>query len=125
MLVRGARLGAQSVPGLGERVAACLAPWRDFATAAVSHVLASSPVAALLPAEEAAHAVVAGLLGLEMLASLDGDRTAALALFDRALAAGDAFDRLRPLAALLDLGGTRKAPVRRDAERIGQDPEGP
>lgn len=104
--------GAQSVPGLGERVAACLAPWRDFATAAVRDVLATSPVAALLPAEEAAHAVVAGLLGLEMLASLDGDRTAALALFDRARTAGDALDRLRPLAALLDLGGTRNDPAR-------------
>jgi hypothetical protein len=48
-----------------------------------------------------------------MLASLDGDRAAALALFDRARAAGDALDRLRPLAVLLDpgllnLGGSRK-----------------
>jgi AcrR family transcriptional regulator len=100
--------GAQSVPGLGERVAACLAPWRDFAATAVRDVLAASPVAALLPAEEAAHAVVAGLLGLEMLASLDGDRAAALGLFDRARAVADVLDRLRPLVALLDLGGTRK-----------------
>lgn len=99
--------GAQSVPGLGERVAACLAPWRDFAGTAVREVLAASPVAQLLPAEEAAHAVVAGLLGLEMLASLDGDRSAALALFDRAQALGDVLDRLRPLTALLDLGGPR------------------
>jgi hypothetical protein len=56
---------------------------------------------------------VAGLLGLEMLASLDGDRAAALALFDRALVLGELLDRLRPLAALLDpglpgLGGPRK-----------------
>ena len=100
--------GAQSVPGLGEQVAACLAPWREFAAAAVRDVLAASPVAQLLPAEEAAHAVVAGILGLEMLASLDGDRAAALALFDRAQALGDVLDRLRPLVALLDLGGTRK-----------------
>jgi AcrR family transcriptional regulator len=100
--------GAQSVPGLGERVSACLAPWRDFAATAVRDVLATSPVAQLLPAEEAAHAVVAGLLGLEMLASLDGDRAAALALFDRARAVGDALDRLRPLVALLDLGRARK-----------------
>jgi AcrR family transcriptional regulator len=100
--------GAQSVPGLGERVAACLAPWREFAATAVRDVLAASPVAQLLPAEEAAHAVVAGILGLEMLASLDGDRAAALALFDRAQALGDVLDRLRPLVALLDLGGTRK-----------------
>ena len=100
--------GAQSVPGLGERVAAVLAPWRGFAAEAVRGVLAASPVASLLPADEAAHAVVAGLLGLEMLASLDGDRAAALALFDRAQALGDALDRLRPLAALLNLGGARK-----------------
>jgi AcrR family transcriptional regulator len=100
--------GAQSVPGLGERVAACLAPWREFAATAIRDVLAASPVAQLLPADEAAHAVVAGLLGLEMLASLDGDRAAALALFDRAQALGDALDRLRPLASLLNLGGARK-----------------
>jgi AcrR family transcriptional regulator len=36
-----------------------------------------------LPAE-VAHGVVAGFLGLELLANLDGDRTGALALFDRA-----------------------------------------
>jgi AcrR family transcriptional regulator len=105
--------GAQSDPGLGERVAASLAPWREFAATAVRDVLATSPVAQLLPVEEAAHAVVAGVLGLEMLASLDGDRAAALALFDRAQALGDMLDRLRPLAALLDpgllnLGGSRK-----------------
>ena len=100
--------GAQSVPGLGERVAAVLAPWRAFAAEAVRGVLAASPVAQLLPADEAAHAVVAGLLGLEMLASLDGDRAAALALFDRAQALGVVLDRLRPLVALLDLSGTRK-----------------
>jgi hypothetical protein len=96
--------GAQSVPGLGERVTACLAPWRDFAADAVRGVLATSPVARLLPAQEAAHAVVAGIIGLEMLASLDGDRAAALALFDRALVVGDLLDRLRPLAVLLDPG---------------------
>jgi AcrR family transcriptional regulator len=100
--------GAQSGPGLGDRVAACLAPWRDFAATAVRDVLAASPVAQLVPAEDAAHAVVAGILGLEMLASLDGDRTAALALFDRAQALGDMLDRLRPLVALLNLGGTQK-----------------
>ena len=103
--------GAQSVPGLGERVAACLAPWREFAADAVRDVLAGSPVARLLPAEEAAHAVVAGILGLEMLASLDGDRAGALALFDRARAVGDALDRLRPLAGLLTTGLVNTGPL--------------
>jgi AcrR family transcriptional regulator len=93
--------GAQSAPGLGERVAAVLAPWRSFAEAAVGNVMAASPIGQVVPTQEVAHAVVAGLLGLEMLTSLDGDRAAALALFDRARDLGELLDRLRPLAALL------------------------
>ena len=87
--------GAQSVPGLGEQVSACLAPWREVAQGAVRDVLAASPFASLIPAREVAHGVVAGILGLELLANLDGDRASALALFDRA----------RALAGLLDLTG--------------------
>ena len=87
--------GAQSADGLGEQVAARLAPWRDLAESAVRQVLAASPAATLLPAQEVAHGIVAGFLGLELLADLDGDQSAALALFDRALL----------LAGLLDLTG--------------------
>jgi hypothetical protein len=79
-------------------VAARLAPWRDFAESAIQRALAGSPVGLVLPAKEIAHAVVAGFLGLELLASLDGDRAAALALFDRA----------RLVAGLLDLTGSTK-----------------
>ncbi|HZC72329.1 MAG TPA: TetR/AcrR family transcriptional regulator [Jatrophihabitans sp.] len=85
--------GAQSTPGLGEQVAARLAPWREFAESAVRKGMQGSPVALLLPARELAHGVVAGFLGLELLASLDGDRAPALALFDRA----------RSVAGLLEL----------------------
>jgi AcrR family transcriptional regulator len=101
--------GAQSTPGLGEQVAARLAPWRDFAESAVRQAVAGSPVALLLPAKEVAHGVVAGFLGLELLASLDGDRAAALALFDRA----------RFIAGLLDMTG---APFGHDP-RTGQTGE--
>jgi AcrR family transcriptional regulator len=87
--------GAQSVPGLGEQVSACLAPWREVAEVAVRGMLAASPFASLIPAREVAHGVVAGILGLELLANLDGDRASALALFDRA----------RALAGLLELTG--------------------
>ncbi|QIM21163.1 TetR family transcriptional regulator [Phycicoccus sp. HDW14] len=87
--------GAQSTPGLGEQVAARLAPWRELAEAAVRTAVAGSPVALLVPTREVSHAVVAGLLGLELLAGLDGDREAALALFDRAA----------QVAALLDVAG--------------------
>lgn len=85
--------GAASTPGLGAAVAARLAPWREFAEAAVGKGIAGSPFESVLPAKELAHGVVAGFLGLELLASLDGDRAAALALFERA----------RMIASLLDL----------------------
>lgn len=87
--------GAQSTPGLGEQVAARLMPWRDLAESAVRKAAAGSPVELLLPAKEVAHGVVAGFLGLELLANLDGDRAPALALFERA----------RLVAGLLDLTG--------------------
>jgi len=105
--------GAQSVPGLGERIAAVLAPWREFAVTAVRDVMAASPLGPVVPPEQVAHAVVAGILGLEMLASLDDDREAALALFDRAQEIGELLDRLRPVAALLP--GALLAPAARAA----------
>jgi hypothetical protein len=46
---------------------------------------------------------VAGILGLELLAHLDGDQSAALAVFDQARAVGDLLDRLRPLASLISI----------------------
>jgi AcrR family transcriptional regulator len=76
--------GASSTPGLGVEVAARIAPWRTFAAEAVRGTLADTPFSQVLPPEELAHGIVALYLGLEMLAHLDGDRTAALALFERA-----------------------------------------
>jgi len=85
--------GATSTPGLGEQVKARVEPWTQFATAALHQVVGASPLAAVVEPAEIAHAVVALYLGLELLSHLDGDRAAALALFDRA----------RHLAALADL----------------------
>lgn len=89
---------AHSVPGLGQQVAERLRPWRDLAEDAMRRVLGRSAAARLLPPSEAAQALVAGFLGLELLASLDGNRDAALAVFDHT----------RALARVLDvLGGLR------------------
>ncbi|MDQ2751304.1 MAG: TetR/AcrR family transcriptional regulator [Actinomycetota bacterium] len=93
--------GAQAVPELGAQVSQRLAPWREFAETALRRALAGSPVQELVPAAELAHGVMAGFLGLEMLANLDGDRGAALALFDRA----------RLIAGLLDLVGAAALPT--------------
>ncbi len=97
--------GASATPGLAPEVAARIAPWRQFTADAVRGVLAGSPLAGVLEPDVAAHAVVALYLGLEMLAHLDGDRAAALALFERA----------RQLAALLQAFGAVPEPVREPA----------
>lgn len=92
--------GAQSVPGLGDEVAARLRPWLDLAEDAVRRALGRSAAGRLMPPAEAAHALVAGFFGLELLASLDGDREAALAVIDR----------LRSAARLLDALGALRLP---------------
>ena len=92
--------GAQSDPCLGAEVAERLRPWRELAQDAMQRVLGRSAASRLLPPREAGHALVAGFLGLELLASLDGDRAAALAVFDRA----------RSVARLLDVLGTLPLP---------------
>jgi AcrR family transcriptional regulator len=76
--------GAGSSPELGEQVAALIAPWRAFAERAIATIVSDSPLASLLPVGDVAHAVVALYLGMEMLSHLDGDRAAALRLFDQA-----------------------------------------
>jgi AcrR family transcriptional regulator len=76
--------GAAASPELGEQVARRIAPWRAFAQNTVEAAVAGSPLASLIPVADAAYAVVALYLGMEMLSHLDGDRTAALSLFDQA-----------------------------------------
>ena len=92
--------GASSTPGLAGEVAARIAPWRRFTAEALRGVLDASPLSTLVEPDDAAHAVVALYLGLELLAHLDGDRAPALALFDRA----------RQLAALVEMFEAPSAP---------------
>ena len=92
------------MPGLGDQVAHRLLPWRDLATDAVQRAFGRSAAARLLPPADAAHALVAGFLGLELLATLDGDRTAALVVIDRAQSVA----RLLDVLAGIRLPGDRK-----------------
>ena len=68
-------------PDLGPRVAACLQPWLDFTREAVSRAEGSAAIAELVPPGDAAVAIVALYLGLELLTHLDGDRSRAESLF--------------------------------------------
>ncbi len=95
--------GAQSMPGLGDRVAAVIAPWRDVAETAIRRGLERSPAGRLMPSRQIAQAVTAGILGLELLANLDGDRASALELFGEARKLARLLDRAGPLVGLLSL----------------------
>lgn len=64
---------AQAVPGLGPRVEERLVPWHAFAQEAVRKATADLPFGALAPVPELGHALVAGILGLELLAGITGD----------------------------------------------------
>jgi len=86
--------GASSTPGLGAEVARRIAPWAEFAGSAVDAALAGSPLRTLVPTDEVSHAIVALYLGLEMLATLDGDRDRATALFGHLAVLAAAFEAL-------------------------------
>lgn len=74
-------VGSQSNPALAQAVAARLAWWEGFARRALEAGLGASPVLGLVPADAAAHGLVALFLGLELLGHLDGDRDRARSLF--------------------------------------------
>jgi AcrR family transcriptional regulator len=76
--------GTASSPELGAQVAQRIAPWRAFARSAIESGISGTPLASLIPVDDAAYAVVALYLGMEMLSHLDGVSAPALSLFDQA-----------------------------------------
>jgi AcrR family transcriptional regulator len=105
--------GATSTPGLGTEIKARMEPWTQFALSALDQTFGKSPLAQVVAPAEIAHAVVALYLGLELLSHLDGNRSPALALFDRA----------RQLASLADLmTGTAPSSGRQSHAPIEEDP---
>src|SRR4051812_39102787 len=82
---------------LAPQVLASMEPWLEFARESIERALAGTPLAALVPVEEAASAVITFYLGVNLLSNLDGGaRTDALFAH---------LDTLAPLAGLLE-GGT-------------------
>lgn len=94
--------GASSTPGLGAEVALRIAPWKHFAQQIIDATLGDSAIGSVIPSSELAYGVVALYLGLELLSHLDGDRAAALSLFDRA-------EQLAVLIETLGVGGIAPA----------------
>jgi AcrR family transcriptional regulator len=90
--------GASTDPALGPEIAARITPWIEFAREEIERVTVGSPLGQLVPAEDAAYAIVAQFLGLELLTHLDGNTQRAERLF--ALAAS-----LSSIASMAVAGG--------------------
>jgi AcrR family transcriptional regulator len=76
--------GASADPQLGPEIVARITPWIDFAHEQIDRVMGASPLGQLVPAEDAAYAIVAQFLGLEMLTHLDGSTERSERLFELA-----------------------------------------
>jgi AcrR family transcriptional regulator len=73
--------GASTDPELGPEIVTRIAPWIDFARAEIERVVGGSPLGQVVPAKDAAYALVAQFLGLELLTHLDGSSERADRLF--------------------------------------------
>jgi AcrR family transcriptional regulator len=73
--------GASADPELGPEIVTRITPWIDFAREQIERVAGGTPLGALVPADDAAYAIVAQFLGLELLTHLDGSTDRAERLF--------------------------------------------
>ncbi len=76
--------GASSDAALAPEIVARMQPWIEFAREQAGRVGEGSPLAAMIPAQDAAYGIVALFLGLELLSHLEGDTTRTERLFDLA-----------------------------------------
>jgi AcrR family transcriptional regulator len=76
--------GASADPELGPEIVSRITPWIDFAREQIDRVVSGSPLSQLVPADDAAYAIVAQFLGLEMLSHLDGSTARPERLFQLA-----------------------------------------
>lgn len=73
--------GASSVPLLGREIVRCMEPWIVFSEESIRRFLGGTPLESLIPAREAAHALLSIYLGMELLDHLDPDADTARPLF--------------------------------------------
>lgn len=73
--------GSVGNPELGAEIVRRMDPWIDLVERVIHRLLGASPLAAAFPARDAAFAVIAVYLGVDLLTQLDGDRSRAERLF--------------------------------------------
>ncbi|MGZ6853978.1 MAG: TetR/AcrR family transcriptional regulator [Mycobacteriaceae bacterium] len=74
---------AQRDPAMLAEIRERIAPWKDLARTALERALPGGRLSALAPSSDtAAHAVMAGLIGMQLLSSIEGDAQESLRLVD-------------------------------------------
>jgi AcrR family transcriptional regulator len=73
--------GASSAPQLGPEIVRCMEPWIGFAEESIAGFLGGTPLATIIPTREAAHALLAIYLGMELLDHLDPEADTSGPLF--------------------------------------------
>ena len=105
---------ASSVPELGPEIVRCMEPWISFAEESFRRFLGGTPLETLIPAREAAHALLALYLGMELLDHLDPDAGTAGPLFlvaERMLAAVEPLIGTPRRARTAELRKPRRVPL--------------
>ncbi len=80
--------GARATPDLAAQVTNRLEPWRAFAREAVTKAARWLPLGRFMPVEEVADALLAGILGLELLAHTTDEDDVVRRVIDRAAGLG-------------------------------------
>jgi AcrR family transcriptional regulator len=91
--------GGVSNAELGGAVVARLQPWMEMVEGKLRELLAQSPLASLIPPRDAAFAIIALYLGVDMLSHLDGDHSRAESLLDVGVRYAPIADALLPSRA--------------------------
>lgn len=86
--------GTSSSPKLGRAVTARLEPWVAFTEEVIERVVGRSPLGPLVPTRDAAYAIVALYLGLELLTHLGADSERVDSLFGAAERVANLLDPL-------------------------------
>jgi hypothetical protein len=80
--------------------------WIELVREALERAAAQYPVAAVVPPREAAYAICAMFLGIELMARLDPARSEADAVFRMMETAAGLVEQLAPMVATMDQGWT-------------------
>jgi AcrR family transcriptional regulator len=90
--------GGVSNPELGAQVAARMEPWMQMVERKLRALLAGSLLESMVPPRDAAFAIVALYLGVDMLSHLDGDQSRAESLLDLGVRSAPLLGLLLPAA---------------------------